>query len=92
MFSSDGTTWGAAGMVRGGSDFTDRETDFLAAVGPAMAARDAAGHAHRGRGRGAQRQPAVVIIDDRGRIRTLTAAAAEWQDASTRWPTTGSRS
>ncbi len=79
VFSSDGTTWGAAGMVRGGSDFTDRETDFLAAVGPALAAATRLAVRTEAAGRGAQRQPAVVIIDDRGRIRTLTAAAADWQ-------------
>ena len=37
MFLADGTCWGAAGMVRAGRDFTDRETDFLAAVAPAIA-------------------------------------------------------
>ena len=54
MFRADGHRWGAAGMVRGGSDFTDRETDFLAAVGPAMAARDPAGRALRGPRAGAR--------------------------------------
>ena len=33
MFLADGACWGAAGLVRAGRDFTDRETDFLAAVG-----------------------------------------------------------
>ena len=37
MFLVDGTCWGAAGMVRTGADFTDRETDYLAAVAPALA-------------------------------------------------------
>jgi DNA-binding CsgD family transcriptional regulator len=79
VFSADGTAWGAAGMVRGGSDFTDRETDFLAAVGPALAAATRLAVRSEAAARDAQRQPAVVIIDDRGRIRTLTAEAADWR-------------
>ena len=38
MFLADGACWGAAGMVRAGADFTDRETEFLTAVAPAIAA------------------------------------------------------
>ncbi len=37
MFLADGSCWGGAGLVRAGSDFSDRETDFLAAVAPAIA-------------------------------------------------------
>jgi hypothetical protein len=37
LFLADGACWGAAGMVRSGRDFTDRETDFLAAVAPTIA-------------------------------------------------------
>jgi hypothetical protein len=32
LFLADGVCWGAAGMVRAGRDFTDRETEFVAAV------------------------------------------------------------
>ena len=39
MFLADGACWGAAGLVRTGADFTDRETDYLAAVAPALAER-----------------------------------------------------
>ena len=37
MFFTDGACWGAAGMVRSGHDFTDREADFLAALAPTIA-------------------------------------------------------
>jgi hypothetical protein len=37
LFLDDGACWCAAGMVRVGGDFTDRETEFLVAVGPAIA-------------------------------------------------------
>jgi hypothetical protein len=37
LFLADGACWGAAGMVRRGQGFTDRETQFLTAVAPAIA-------------------------------------------------------
>ena len=37
LFLDDRTCWGAGGMVRAGRDFSDRETDFLSAVAPAIA-------------------------------------------------------
>ena len=47
LFVSDGACWGAAGMVRGGKDFTDREVDlmraFLAKSGGGRAAREQLG-------------------------------------------------
>jgi len=45
LFLADGMCWGAAGMVRAGRDFTDRETEFLAAVAPAIAGGDEVGGA-----------------------------------------------
>ncbi|MFD1152381.1 helix-turn-helix transcriptional regulator, partial [Saccharothrix hoggarensis] len=36
VFRADGTCWGAAGMVRRG-EFTDRESEFVASVAPAIA-------------------------------------------------------
>ncbi len=75
MFLADGACWGAAGMVRAGSDFTDRETDFLTAVAPAIASatrlavRSEAGCLMPGG------HPAIVVVGPRGELRALTAAA-----------------
>ena len=80
MFLADGSCWGAAGMVRTGHDFTDRETDFLAAVAPAIAAATrlaVRSEAHRLMPSG---QPAIVVVGPRGELRAITAAAQEWQE------------
>lgn len=80
LFMADGVCWGAAGMVRAGRDFTDREMEFFAAVSPAIATatrlavrspnarRDVGGH------------PAIVVVGPRGELRAVTPAAREWQD------------
>ncbi|HZA05091.1 MAG TPA: LuxR C-terminal-related transcriptional regulator [Propionibacteriaceae bacterium] len=79
MFRVDGTCWGAAGMVRTGSDFTDRETDYLAAVAPALATatrlavRSEAGHPATGR-------PAILVVGPDGALRAATPAAQEWRE------------
>jgi DNA-binding CsgD family transcriptional regulator len=78
-FLADTACWGAAGMVRAGRDFTDRETDFLVAVAPAIASATRlavraellrlmpGGH------------PAIVVVDPRGELQAATPAAKEWQ-------------
>ncbi|MGH3879119.1 MAG: helix-turn-helix transcriptional regulator, partial [Actinophytocola sp.] len=38
MFTVGGECWGGGGLVRAGSDFTEREVEFLGAVAPAVAA------------------------------------------------------
>ena len=69
---ADGTCWAAAGMVRRGHDFTDRETEFLAAVAPAIASatrlavRSEASLTPGG-------QPAIVVVGPRGELRAITA-------------------
>jgi DNA-binding CsgD family transcriptional regulator len=79
MFIADGTCWGAAGMVRAGRDFTDRETDFLAAVAPTiagatrLAVRSEAGGPMPG-------HPAIVVVGTRGDLNAATPAAREWQE------------
>jgi DNA-binding CsgD family transcriptional regulator len=80
LFFSDGACWGAAGMVRTDHDFTDRETDFLAAVAPAIA--DATRVAVRAEVHTSMpgSHPAIVVIGPRGELRTATAAAREWQE------------
>jgi DNA-binding CsgD family transcriptional regulator len=80
VFRVDGTCWGAAGMVRSGAEFADREVEFLASASPVIAAAtriavrtDA--HAHRGAS-----GPAIVVTGLRGEPRALTPSARSWQD------------
>ena len=81
LFITDGTCWGAAGMVRAGLDFSDRETEFLAAVAPAIAAATRlAVRSEALRGWNPGRRPAIVILGRRGNLHALTPAAREWQD------------
>jgi len=80
LFLTEGMCWGGAGMVRTGHDFTDRETDFLAAVAPAVATATrlaVRSEAHRLMPSG---QPAIVVVGPRGELRAITAAAQEWQE------------
>jgi hypothetical protein len=37
LFASNGACWGAAGLVRNGKDFTDREVEYFTAVAPTIA-------------------------------------------------------
>ncbi|MFZ2530352.1 MAG: helix-turn-helix transcriptional regulator [Rhodococcus sp. (in: high G+C Gram-positive bacteria)] len=80
-FIVDGFFWGAAGFVRSGPDFTDRELEFLTltATALAVATRAAAVHVVQSR-RGDDPGPAVVLTDPVGDPIGLTAAARDWQD------------
>lgn len=84
VFAVDGYCWGAAGFVRSGSDFTDRELEFLTLAAPALAAatRAAAVHSLRPHPRD-DPGPAVVLTDAAGDPIGLTAAARGWQDRLT---------
>ncbi|MET7281735.1 helix-turn-helix transcriptional regulator [Kribbella sp. NPDC005582] len=79
-FAVDGDCWGAGGFVRTGSDFTDRELEFLAAVAPAIAAATRVAvrtdaHGYRG-----ETGPSIVVTGPTGEPRAVTAAARSWQD------------
>jgi len=79
LFVAGGACWGAAGMVRTGPDFTDRETDFLTVVAPAIAS--ATRLAVRSEAHGLMLgHPAVVVIGPRGELRAATSAAQDWQE------------
>lgn len=80
LFLQGGVCWGAAGLVRTGTDFTDREMDFLCAIAPALAAatRVAARAASHGPFPGIG--PAVVVVTPEGRLQSLTAGAMQWRD------------
>jgi DNA-binding CsgD family transcriptional regulator len=80
MFLTEGACWGGAGMVRAGRDFTDRESEFLAAVAPAIAAATRVVRSEALRGWSAGRRPAVVVLGQHGELRAVTPAAREWQD------------
>ena len=80
LFVTDGACWGAAGMARAGRDFSDRESEFLAAVAPAVAGATRAAvlmEVSRGPAGG---RPAVAVVGPRGELRSMTAAAHEWQE------------
>jgi len=80
LFFSDGACWAAAGMVRTGHDFTDRETGFLAAVAPAIASATRVAVCAEVRSSIPSGHPAIVVIGPRGELRTATAAAQEWRE------------
>ena len=79
-FTVDGDCWGAAGFVRGGLDYTDRELEFLESVAPVIGAATRVAvrtdaHGYRG-GVG----PSIVVTGPNGEPRAITAAARIWQD------------
>ncbi|MEU8221275.1 LuxR C-terminal-related transcriptional regulator [Kribbella sp. NPDC048915] len=80
-FVVDGDCWGAAGFVRSGRDFDDREVEFLGAVAPVVGAATrvavrADAHGYRG-----EAAPAIVVTGTAGVPRAITAAARTWQEA-----------
>ncbi len=78
-FLADGMCWGAAGMVRAGRDFTDRETNFLTEVAPTIAS--ATRLAVRSEAAGPMSgHPAIVVVGTGGELNAVTPAAREWQD------------
>jgi DNA-binding CsgD family transcriptional regulator len=79
-FTVDGDCWGAAGLVRSGTEFTDREVEFLGSVSPAIGAATRVAvrtdaHGYRG-GVG----PSIVVTGPGGEPRAVTPAARTWQD------------
>jgi DNA-binding CsgD family transcriptional regulator len=79
-FVVDGDCWGAAGFVRSGPDFSDREVEFLGSVAPVIGAATRVAvrtdaHGYRG-GVG----PSIVVTGPTGEPRAITAAAQIWQD------------
>lgn len=80
LFLADGACWGAAGMVRVGRDFTDRETEFVAAVAPAIATATRLAVRSEACGWAPAGHPAILVVGPRGEPRAVTPAAREWQD------------
>lgn len=78
----DGSCWAAAGLIRGGSDFTDREVEFMRAISPAIAAATRATVRHEARGDAGTAddgQPAIIVASEDGQLQSMTPAARQWQ-------------
>ncbi|WP_323961024.1 helix-turn-helix transcriptional regulator [Arthrobacter sp. JZ12] len=80
LFSADGSCWGAAGMVRAGTDFSEREVEYLTAVAPSIAAAtrlavrsELSAHAWGSR-------PAIVVLSSAGDVCSATPEARHWQE------------
>jgi hypothetical protein len=69
-----------AALAASGRDFTDRETDFLAAVAPAIAGATRLAVRSEARGSRPFGHPAIVVIGPRGELRAITPAGQEWRD------------
>ncbi|HEU4350052.1 MAG TPA: helix-turn-helix transcriptional regulator [Actinoplanes sp.] len=80
LFRADGACWGAAGMVRAGPDFTDRETAFLATIAPAVGAATRLAVRAEASGWPGDGRPAVVVLGPGGELRAITPSARSWQE------------
>jgi DNA-binding CsgD family transcriptional regulator len=80
-FAVDGDCWGAAGFVRSGPDFTDREVEFLESVAPVIGAATRVAVRTDARGHRGGAGPSIVVTGPNGEPRAITAAARSWQDA-----------
>jgi DNA-binding CsgD family transcriptional regulator len=80
LFQADGACWGAAGLVRGGQDFTDREADLLVAVAPAIAAATRVCVRAEIRAVAPPESPAIVVVGPSGALHWLTPAALSWRE------------
>jgi DNA-binding CsgD family transcriptional regulator len=79
-FRVDGACWGAGGMVRAGSEFTEREVEFLTAVAPAVASATRVAVRAGASTAPAEDGPAIVVAGPRGSVRSLTPAARVWRE------------
>ena len=80
LFDSDGTSWGAAGLVRAGHDFSARELEYLTAVAPAIATATRIAVRTDIAGRSAGASPAIVILNAQGELRSATPEAQVWEE------------
>lgn len=80
LFTANGCCWGAAGMVRAGTDFTAREVEYLTSVAPciATATRLAVRTELTTRVRGSR--PAIAVLSSQGELRATTPEARQWQE------------
>jgi DNA-binding CsgD family transcriptional regulator len=79
-FTVDGDCWGAAGFVRSGTDYSDRELEFLDSVAPVIGAATRVAVRTDAHGYGGGVGPSIVVAGPNGEPRAITAAARIWQD------------
>ncbi|MGH1550748.1 helix-turn-helix transcriptional regulator [Leifsonia poae] len=79
LFTVDGVSWGAAGMVRSGHDFDEREVEFLTAVAPAIASAARLAVRSEASSLLAGTVPAIVVLGGTGEVRTATPGVQEWR-------------
>lgn len=79
-FTVDGDCWGAAGLVRGGTEFSDREMEFLGSVAPVVGAATRVAVRTAARGHRGAAGPSIVVTGPRGEPRAVTPAAQCWQE------------
>jgi DNA-binding CsgD family transcriptional regulator len=87
VFRVDGACWGVGGLFRDpGSDFTDREADFLSSITTTLGAATRLAVRARRTDAADGNGPVIVLVGPRGEIRAATPAAATWlttvQDAA----------
>jgi DNA-binding CsgD family transcriptional regulator len=80
LFASDGMCWGAAGLVRAGQDFTEREVEYFTAVAPTLAAATRLAVRSEISARTQAIRPAIVVLDSSGQLRSATPEAQRWRD------------
>lgn len=80
LFASNGACWGAAGLVRAGRNFSDREVEYFTAVAPAIAAATRLAVRSEISGRAPTGRPAIVVLGPRGELRSATPEARQWQE------------
>jgi DNA-binding CsgD family transcriptional regulator len=80
VFAVDGACWGAAGMVRSGRDFAERELEFLEAVAPAIASASRLSARREAAAPGAQNAPAIVVLAGPADLRSATPAVQAWRE------------
>lgn len=79
LFVTDGACWGAAGLVRSGSDFTDREVEYLRAIAPTIAGATRLAVRAEISGSDPADRPAIAVLGSRGELRSATPEARDWQ-------------
>lgn len=80
LFRSGGAYWGAAGMVRSGGDFTDREVEYLTAVAPAIASATRVAVRSEVSSGATDGHAAIVVLDRHGDVRSATPEALQWRE------------
>lgn len=79
QFLGGSSCWGAAGLVRSHSGFSDREVEFLAAVAPALAGGTRLAVRNETGASAAVGGPAIVVLGPSGVAVSRTPGADDWR-------------